>query len=204
MIFFSEWCNGIPKFSDQWEKWTEGKVYEWRENCWSYLYDVDVDVASNFSRIKKPEEITMNNSLEQNIQRMKKELADMEAKLKANEKWEPKSGPWVVNVRGEVMRDNIVEGRSPFGMTFQTEEQAEIASKLMRERNRIIQYVLEHEPDCKFEFVVGQNNYYVYYNPYISKWRCGSACAQGSQNIYMPEWVADKLVDDLNSGRVVL
>ena len=157
---------------------------------------------------KIEKETTMNNSLEQNIERMKKELADMEVKLaaekKASQKWEPKCGKWVVNVRGEVMLDNIVEDRSPFGMTFQTKEQAEIASKLMRKRNRIIQYVLEHEPDYKFEFVVAGDNCYVYYTHYTNQWERAFECNYQTQQIYMPQWVAKKLVNDLNSGRVVL
>ena len=156
-------------------------------------------------RINIPKKKVMNsNALEQNIERMEKELAEMKAQLKYGEKWEPKGGTWFVNVRGETQLDNVVKSRIPFGMTFQTKEQAETATKLMRERNRIIQYVLGHVPDWKFEFVLGVNNYYVYYNSNISKWCCGFVCVQESQNIYMPEWVADTLVDDLNSGRVEL
>ena len=144
-------------------------------------------------------------SLEQNIERIEKELAEMKAKLKAAEKWKPKGGSWFVRLNGTTAYyQNPTEDCIDFGMTFQTKEQVEIASKLMRERNRIIQYVLEHVPYWSFEFVVGVNNYFVYYNSNISKWRCGSACAQESQNIYMPEWVADTLVGDLNSGRVEL
>ena len=146
-----------------------------------------------------------NNSLEQNIERMEQELTEMKAKLKAGGKWQPKGGPWVINVRGEVMSDSVVESRIPFGMTFQTQQQAEIASELMREHNRIIQYVLEHEPDWKFGYVVGRPNYYVYYDfKMYQMWKVGEVTTDVSQDIHMPEWVAKKLAVDLNSGRVKL
>ena len=147
-----------------------------------------------------------NNSLEQNIERMEKELSEMKARLKAGEKWEPKGGGYMLTIRGHIRSDfgQTPDGHNDFGMCFQTEEQAEIASKLMRERNRIIQYVLEHEPDWKFEFVAGVDNYYIKFNHGSAEWGYGFTIRQESQNIYMPSWVADTLVDDLNSGRVEL
>ena len=144
------------------------------------------------------------NSLEQNIERMEKELAEMKAKLRSGEKWEPKGGSWLVSVRGETKLDNVVKSRIPFGMTFQTQQQAEIASRLMRQRNRIVQYVLEHLPIWKFEFDKYVDNHYVCYDHSDKTWTVLCSRDIESLHIHMPEWVAEKLADDLNSGRVEL
>ena len=181
------WCNGTPIDVNLWEKWEGSYVYEWSGRGWNYCDMINKIGHSN--RIKKPEEKVMNtNSLEQNIERMEKELAEMKAKLKAGEKWEPKGGDWYVTQC----------------TSYQTKQQGDIASKLMRERNRIIQYVLEHVPDWKFEFYKSGGNYYINFNHGSVEWRYGVAIRDESQDIYMPEWVAEKLADDLNSGRVEL
>lgn len=199
----NNWCNGVPKSNNLWEKHGDLTVYEWSRCGWLPIGTTGMLIQNN--RIKKPEEKVMNtNSLEQNIERMEKELADMKAKLKAGEKWEPKGGDWTVDWRGRVVRSTGAKDNNVFGIMFQTQEQAEIASRLMRERNRIIQYVLEHVPYWKFEFFVGVNNYFVYYNSKISKWDFSSTEYTQSQDVLMPKWVAEKLVDDLNSGRVKL
>ena len=199
----SVWCGGVPK-NRYWEKWQDGDIFEWTGDGWNY-YTNQLSVCEQH-RIKKPEGKVMNtNSLQQNIERMEKELAEMKAKLKAGEKWEPKGGDWFVDFNGKVKNYRGIDLEcSWFGTSFQTQQQAEIASKLMRERNRIVQYVLEHEPGCKFEFDKGVDNHYVCYDHSDKTWIV--LCSQNveSLHIHMPEWVAEKLADDLNSGRVEL
>lgn len=197
------WCNGVPSQNIFWEKWVGGVVYERIGRDWIY-YNV-VNEVGHSTRIKKPEEKVMsNNSLEQNIERMEKELSEMKARLKAGEKWEPKGGDWTVDWRGRVVRSTGAKDNNTFGVMFQTQQQAEIASKLMRERNRIIQYVLEHVPYWSFEFQPFKPNYYVYYDYYDKQWNRSHIEFTKGQHIFMPEWVAKKLTDDLNSGRVEL
>ena len=154
-------------------------------------------------KLESTKETTMNNSLEQNIERMKKELADMEAKLKASQKWEPKGGDWDVDWRGRVIRSTGAKDNNTFGIMFQTQRQAEIASKLMRERNRIIQYVLQHEPNWKFGFKFGENNYAVEQED-SGEWVVEHYMWTKPTTIFVPSWVAPHLANDLNSGRVVL
>ena len=77
-----DWCNGSPSSHTHWEKWEGGVVYEWNECSWIYC-DI-VNEVDHSARIKKPEGAGMNtNSLEQNIERVQKELDEMKAKLKA-------------------------------------------------------------------------------------------------------------------------
>ena len=202
--FACGWKNGVPVCSTYWESWSDGVVYEWKGR-WVRCLDVE-GITDPGTRVEKPKEKVMNTaSLEQNIERMKKELADMEAKLKAGEKWDPKGGDWFVDFNGSIdystspRLDHIA-----FGTAFQTKEQAKVASKLMRERNRIIQYVLEHEPNWKFKNRPFEPNYYVYYDYSHNKWKIADLRSMKGQHIYMSEWVAKKLASDLNSGRVVL
>lgn len=143
-----------------------------------------------------------NNPLKQDIERMKEELAKMEAMLEAEEKWNPKGGKYVVGSEGTVsLCPTKCDG---FGTAFSTKRQAEIAARLMRERNRIIQYVLEHAPEWDFEFVKGERRWFVFYDHNINKWGCTHWRYIRTDTVIMPEWVAGKLAGDLNSGRVVL
>ena len=199
-----DWYNGVSHYNTFWEKWEDNVVYQWSGHIWIY-HDIAKQVDYS-QRIKKPEEKVMsNNSLEQNIERMEKELVEMKVKLKAGEKWVPKGGDWFVDFNGKVKNYRGINLEcSWFGTSFQTQEQAETASKLMRERNRIIQYVLEHEPNWNFKFVEGEHNYYINFNHKSAEWCYGFMIRQKSQDILMPKWVAQKLADDLNSGRVEL
>lgn len=203
----SEWEYGVPTSTRCWELWSGGKIYEWC-GYWQRHGHIYVDeIPDPRSRIKKPEEKVMNiTSLEQNIERMEKELAEMKAKLKACEKWEPKGGDWVVDFNGTVLGISHCAPNcsKDFGTAFQTKEQAQVASKLMRERNRIIRYVLEHVPCWGFEFVYNTPNYHVYYRHSEKTWDVGYLEFNEGQNIFMPKWVAIELVNDLKTGRVVL
>ena len=199
----SDWCNGLPAYGTLWEKWEDDVIYEWSGVAWIYC-NMATEV-NHCNRIKKPEEKVMSaNSLEQNIERMEKELSEMKVKLKAGEKWQPKGGDWFVDFNGKVKNYRSINLEcSWFGTSFQTQQQAEIASRLMRQHNRIVQYVLQYVPDWKFQFKFGDYNYMVEQEE-DGRWVVEHYLWSQPIGIPLPSWVAPHLANDLNSGRVEL
>jgi hypothetical protein len=117
------------------------------------------------------------------------------------EKWQPKGGNYYVDLYGDACHGLNARYSRTFGIEFQTKQQAKTASKLMRQRNRLICYVLEHEPDWDFEFKPEENNHYICFDCDADRFFCSSNMdIEDISKIYIPKKVAEKLVDDLNNG----
>jgi len=120
--------------------------------------------------------------------------------------WEPKGGEWYTLSNGNVKSAPSLPGFNQFGNTFETKEQAEAEAKAMRARNRLAAYVREFAPDWEADWIdYGQKKWFVCFNPSDSNWESSyikwnkSAC-----EVYMPEDVANTLIQKLNSGEVAL
>jgi len=120
-------------------------------------------------------------------------------------KWHPKGGKYYVAQSGRVARDDSEESTREFGVEYPTREQAERALVEMRKHNRLLAYVMEHDPDWKpywddttqkkaYVFI-GKDNKYDYTTSYVR---------QAINAIYMSPECARALVNKLNNNEVEL
>lgn len=116
------------------------------------------------------------------------------------EQWEPEGGNYFVDSDGNVeYAGTSFPETSEFGVERPVEQHAEQARDLMRTHNRALAYVQEHAPDWDG----GDPHTVHYFGGYlVSPWNEGIHPPIGS--VIGPEWVMQKLADDLNSGRVKL
>lgn len=136
---------------------------------------------------------------------LQKQLAKIEAELVKPDKWEPQGGEWFVHSNGTVHYCESHDTTRIAGVEYPAKELAEYVADQMRQHNRLLAYVLEHAPDWRAVWDGEQQNWFVYYDEEYNKWDCAYGLStRGVERIYMPEHVAKQLVDDLNSGRVVL
>lgn len=122
------------------------------------------------------------------------------------ERWQPKEGKWFITPGGDIeMYPDVNLGEATeFGVSRACRKQAEKARDKMRTFNRLLAYADEHAPDYEPEW--GDNSQWcVLYHHDREQWivQANINC-QVAGCIYMPEEVAKKLVDYLNSGRVEL
>lgn len=122
------------------------------------------------------------------------------------EQWEPEAGNWYIVSTGEVHK--LVHGSNVenFGTVRKTKMTAEKSANKMRIHNRLLAYVDEHAPDYEPDWNDRKNDKYFVYYDYKLRSYCMSSTNRNivAGCVYMPERVAYKLADDLNSGRVVL
>lgn len=87
------------------------------------------------------------------------------------------------------------------GRTRETRNLAELLRDRSREADRIEAYVHMHEPHWRANWFGKQTNYYLAY--YLGKgWGALNARACRVPGVpYMTRWCADKLLDDLKTGR---
>ena len=138
--------------------------------------------------------------MRERIEALERELAKLKAQLV--EKYEPKLGEYYIYGNG-VIRDifgKVVE-YTAVGRAFDTKEKAEKARDIMVKHDIILKYVIDHDPDYEFDEKNLRNNYYLTY--FNGKWTVGSLVQfYHFGTVYMPRWVAEKLVDDLNNNRI--
>lgn len=120
-------------------------------------------------------------------------------------KWEPEGGEWFVTSSGCIATFGTFFKTRDFGIERKTEEVAKMARDKMRVFNRLLAYVNEQAPRWEPDWGKNSDNYYVYFDHGMNQsYACGSSVNERLGTVYMPEYVARKLVDDLNSGRVEL
>lgn len=149
----------------------------------------------------------LNETFKKRIEKEEKELIELkEIKEKL---YESLSGNHVINGDGQVYNghhNKWIENLCKVGRGFDNKEKAEKARNIMVKHDIILKYVIDHEPDyepnwndCndyKYSVVYhsGERQWikdcFVFFNPFGM--------------IVMPEWVAEKLADDLNNNRINL
>ena len=151
----------------------------------------------------------MNTELLKEIRVLKEQLAALEAK--ANEpavnQWNPKGGLWFVSYNGEVLDTHECTARdAAYGLHFETKEQAEELSVHIRKYARTFHWLKENDDGWQADWSdMGQYKYYMYFNTVSKTWRVTSIVySQYPNTIYMSKPNANKLVELLNSGKVVL
>lgn len=149
----------------------------------------------------------MNNKQEtlNRIEQLEAVLEKMKKSLVEPEKWEPQGGKFTVSAGG-VAEFHLGTSYRGAGLEYLTKALAEKAARAMRTHNRLVAYVLEHAPDYEPDWHDGdENKFYVIYSNFSKDW--GYSCSSSGRTagcVYMPKYIALKLVEDLNSGRVVL
>lgn len=124
-------------------------------------------------------------------------------------KWEPEGGNFLINLSGIVSNsgnsDFPVLGTN-FGMRRKTVAQAQRARDEMQIRHRLLAYRDEFDPDYVPDWSnMLEDKYFTYCDMAIKKHFVGHTKRfKNSAAVYMSEHVANKLVDKLNSGEVVL
>ena len=147
-----------------------------------------------------------------NKEEMQKRLEAIESEAKSirealdkKKQWKPQGGMLGIDRNGGIVNYACVPDKyTENGYMYRTKELAEKAAKIMRRHNRLLAYVLEHAPDWKpnwsKEYV-----YTVFYNQDDKKWKyIKFSYMDFTSEVSMPEHVAKKLVDKLNSREVVL
>ena len=138
--------------------------------------------------------------MRERIEALERELAELKAQLA--KKYEPKDGEYFV--RGDsliVYKDHSHADYKKTGRVFDTEEKAIKARDIMVRHDIILKYVIDHCSDYEFDAENLRNNYCVAY--FRGEWVVGSITQfYHFGTIFMPEWVAEKLADDLNNNRI--
>lgn len=120
-------------------------------------------------------------------------------------KWEPKKGAHCVTRQGSVELCVSVNEACKFGIERSTHDLAIRAASKMRAFNRLLAYVDEHAPDYDPGWGNTLPKYFVYFSFTRNEYVVGNEySSRDIAKVYMPEKVAEKLAEDLNSGRVVL
>lgn len=141
------------------------------------------------------------DTMKERIEALEKELAELKDQL--NKKYEPMTGDWVVSGEGVVEKTKIPYNYKKFGRAFDTKEKAEKARNIMVRHDVILKYVIDHAPD----FVPDSpyDMWSVWLSDEDNKWvSVMQDIGPDIGTIIMPEWVAKKLADDLNNGRIEL
>lgn len=151
----------------------------------------------------------MNNNVDSEIKRLEasleqlkkeRELEKQQREAEAQpEQWEPKGGDYEIYGDLETGTNAPQESYRLAGSQRPTRELAQTAAKELRKFHRLLAYVHEHAPGHD---VSGEG-----YSVYKSAGEYSKVFNDGDQDlgaITMPRDVAEKLADDLNSGRVVL
>lgn len=144
--------------------------------------------------------------LQQEIEALQKQLEEKQKALAAMpEKWEPKGGDFWINENCDVVHminDGFYD--AVCGLSYQTRQQAEKASKAMRAHNRLLAYVAEFAPDSFCSELCFAS---VAYDPNKDKFVTvvsGCMAYRSLTDVYMPTKVAEELATKLNSGEVEL
>lgn len=105
-------------------------------------------------------------------------------------KWQPKGGLWGLHLKH---KDD--------GAWYDSAPKADKARALVRQYQRLVSYVIEHISDCKYL----DNEYWtVVYDQHLDKWVYDRFDDENLITVFMPEDVASKLAQKLNSGEVEL
>lgn len=133
--------------------------------------------------------------------------------FKKHEKpWEPEGGDFLIDTSGWVIRANPSLTDYPprkEGRMYPTIEAAKKAHELIRPFQRLVAYILEHDPN--YELNNPDNTKIVEWNDLIGRYDIATFVNSASRsfsimliNLSMSEDLAQKLADDLNAGRVKL
>lgn len=120
------------------------------------------------------------------------------------EQWEPEGGDWYIGYDSYVRKGKLDSNSCKFGMERPSKELAEKHRDRLRTFNRLAAYVDEFAPDFEPDWVnYEESKYYVSYDHKEERWYRGYNVAYHHVGtLYMPEEIAEQLVNDLNSGRV--
>jgi hypothetical protein len=145
--------------------------------------------------------IKKENNMKERIKELEKELAALKEQL--NQKYEPEIGRYFVNGNGVIVKADekcILTDYVQAGRAFNTTKKAEKARDIMVKHDIILKYVIDHAPDYEpTEFECHS----VYLDKEEDLWYGISVDLETEVGtILMPEWVAEKLADDLNNNRI--
>ncbi len=129
--------------------------------------------------------------------------------------WEPKrvernENYFAISLSGFVTEcsdthDGYDAPRASFGNYFYTKQEAEEASKQVRQLLRLRAYVREFAPGWEADWNdPNQEKWFIYIDHHAEEWNAGWNYLSESLYVYMPKEVSIELVRKLNSGEVVL
>lgn len=140
-------------------------------------------------------------NIQDRIAKLEEELAQLKVEAAKPRKWEPMSWECYVSSTGNINYGSTLEKTRDYGVEFHTEQQANAAARMFRSYHRLINYVLQKEPDWDFTFTRGELNYYVYVSEETGD--AGYDCHKYYKHaglVYMPKHVAGQLAHYINNG----
>jgi hypothetical protein len=142
--------------------------------------------------------VKKEDPMKERIEILEKELAALKAQL--GKKYEPKGGRYCIAGNGEILNNDTAFGYLKPGRRFDTKEKAEKARDIMVKHDIILKYVIDHAPN--FDRDTGEL-WSVWYDTEEKEWTpVLQDTGADIGTIIMPEWVAEKLADDLNNNRI--
>lgn len=158
-----------------------------------------VETKNGYCWFASPEMITNEITMEERIEDLEQELAELKAHL--IKKYEPQPGNYCILGDGDVELLNDWAGYVAVGRGFNTKEKADKARGIMVKHDIILKYVIDHAPDYKPD---GYDCASIFFCRDAGKWKRVLASDKDEciGTILMPIKVADKLADDLNNNRI--
>jgi hypothetical protein len=123
--------------------------------------------------------------------------------------WDPKKRNFVISTNGDIypcfhIESNHHDQCAKEGRSYETKDMAKKAHAMIRKYQRLIAWILEHDPENDFE----KGNHVVAYDFEDDSFHKGELDIRDDKDIGAPrissKQVAKKLADDLNSGRLTL
>ena len=148
-----------------------------------------------------PEDMLKKESdMKERIEKLEKELAELKAQLV--QKYEPEYGDYCICGAGNIFKAAALANEYKVcGRAFNSRRKAEKARDIMVKHDIILKYVIDHAP----EFNSGSEDEFwsVWYDPEEKEWAAMlQDIGPDIGTLFMPEWVAEKLADDLNNNRI--
>lgn len=144
------------------------------------------------------QEITTKQEILEQIKILQEKADSLPDDNNKTEKWKPKDGKYLIDNTGTINPSCHYwnENSKNFGTVFQTKEQAEQASKIMRKHNLLLNWVIEHCGDG----VTG--NFYVTNRSVVYDVGTEYVFYKDLSKIYMSKQLAEKLAQGLNEGTI--
>ena len=155
-----------------------------------------IDIENTFNRVQQAELNKLFSAIEESRKT---------SQVEPVKSWEPKGGEWFIDFFGQVRHASSTGDYRLFGSEFQTEEEAERASKFVSRQLWMFHLAEELNdgwvPDWEDKY---QLKVCLRFSHDIERWVMYVSGCEKYETVYFSREAAEKAVELLNSGKVVL